>query len=125
MSALKRLVCVQCPLGCKISVELSDTNRILSIVGNRCPRGEEYARDELENPKRVLTTSVRVLNGEYPLVSVKTNKPVPKNLVPELMKTIRNLKVEAPIECGSVLVEDVLGTGADLVATRTVRRAKG
>ena len=119
---LKNIVCVQCPIGCKIKVELNEDGHIKSISGNRCPRGVEYAKDEIRDPKRVVPTSIRVLNGELPLASVKTDKPIPKRFIPELMKIVREIKVEAPVRVGDIVVKDLFGTRANLVVTRTVRR---
>ncbi|MBC7109058.1 MAG: DUF1667 domain-containing protein [Methanomassiliicoccales archaeon] len=116
-----RLVCIACPLGCELLVR-EDSGRVL-VQGNRCTRGEAYAREEMTDPKRVLATSVKVLGGDYPLVSVRTDRPVPKRLIPEIMAFIRTLRVEAPVELGQIIVEDLLGSGAKLLATRTVRRA--
>ncbi|PLV60165.1 DUF1667 domain-containing protein [Thermotoga sp. KOL6] len=118
----KNVVCVQCPIGCKIKVELTDDGHIKSITGNKCPRGLEYAKDEIQDPKRVVPTSIRVLNGELPLASVKTDKPIPKRFIPELMKIVKEVKVEAPVKAGDVVLKDLFGTGANLVVTRTVRR---
>lgn len=115
----KRLICVSCPVGCEITVEL-EGERVVSVAGNRCPRGEAYAREEAVEPRRVLATSVKVLGGELPLVSVKTDRPVPKRLIPKIMELVRSLSISAPVEVGQVLAEDVLGTGANLVATRAV-----
>ncbi|MCD6551556.1 DUF1667 domain-containing protein [Thermotoga sp.] len=119
---LKNIVCVQCPIGCKIKVELNEDGHIKSIIGNRCPRGVEYAKDEIRDPKRVVPTSIKVLNGELPLASVKTDKPIPKRFIPELMKIVREIKVEAPVRVGDIVVKDLFGTRANLVVTRTVRR---
>jgi len=74
--------CVSCPLGCLLRVELKD-GKIERIEGNRCPRGEAYAREEITDPKRVLATSVKALGGDYPLVSARTDRPIPKRLIPE------------------------------------------
>jgi CxxC motif-containing protein len=100
-------------------VELKD-GKIERIEGNRCPRGEAYAREEITDPKRVLATSVKVLGGDYPLVSVRTDRPIPKRLIPEIMEIVRGLCVKAPVEIGQVLVANLAGTGANLIATRRV-----
>lgn len=118
---IRELTCVSCPVGCTIRVELFG-NAILHIQGNRCPRGKAYAQEEITDPKRILTTSIKVLHGDYPLVSVRTDRPIPKRLIPEVMAAIRALCVEAPVEMGQVLITDVLGTGANILATRTVQK---
>lgn len=117
---IREITCVCCPVGCKLRIEVYGA-AISHVQGNRCPRGEAYAKEELTNPKRILTTSVKVVDGEYPLVSVRTDQPIPKQLIFDVMRLIRNLSVRAPVEIGQVLLEDILGTGARLIATRTVR----
>lgn len=119
---IRTLTCISCPLGCTLRVEL-DEGSLIKIEGNRCPRGASYAREEVIDPKRVLSTSVRVVGGDYPLVSVRTDRPIPKRLLLEAMKQIRTLIVEAPIEIGQVVIADLLNTGANVVATRVVRSA--
>ena len=119
----KKLICVSCPVGCEISVK-TEGDRVVEITGNRCPRGETYARQETIAPMRVLPTSVKVCNGEWPLVSVKTDRPVPKHLIAEIMELVRALAVEAPVDIGQVIAEDLLGTDANLVATRNVQRIR-
>ena len=119
----KKLICVSCPIGCEITVEI-ENSVVTKVSGNRCPRGEAYARQEAVDPMRVLPTSVRVIGGELPLVSVKTDQPVPKRLIWQIMEYIRTLSVNAPVKVGQVLVEHVLGTKANLIATREVRLAQ-
>lgn len=75
-----------------------------------------------QRSERVVPTSIRVLNGELPLASVKTDRPIPKRFIPELMKIVREIKVEAPVKSGDIVLKDLFGTGANLVVTRTVRR---
>jgi len=116
---IREFPCVSCPVGCLLHVELKE-GKIKRIEGNRCSRGEAYAREEIADPKRVLATSVKVLGGDYPLVSVRTDRPVPKRLIPEIMEVVRKLWAKAPVEIGQVLVSDVAGTGANLIATRRV-----
>lgn len=112
-------MCVSCPVGCEINVDI-DQGSIVHLEGNRCPRGEDYARQEAVEPKRVLATSVRVAGGTYPLVSVRTSTPVPLERIPDMMEHIKRLTVSAPVRLGQVLDRELLGTQADLVATRDV-----
>jgi len=118
----KRLICVSCPIGCEITVRL-EQGTITEVSGNRCPRGETYARQEAVDPMRVLPTNVKVLHGALPLVSVKTDRPVPRRAIEAIMRRVRALSVEAPVGAGQVLADDLPGTDAKLVATRTVERA--
>jgi len=116
---IREFTCVSCPIGCSLRVEQQQDGS-LKISGNRCPRGETYAREEVIDPKRVLATNVKVIGGTYPLVSVRTDRPVPKRLIPEIMNLVRNIEVLAPVQLGQVIAENLLGTGAKLIATRTV-----
>jgi len=97
-----------------------DGERILKIEGNMCPRGEEYAKQEVTEPKRIVISVVKVNGGEIPTVSVKTKKPVPKRCISKIMKILSRIKVDAPVSMGQIIVEDVCGT--DIIATRDVKR---
>ena len=119
---VKKLTCISCPIGCELSVSLDESGKILKIEGNRCPRGKEYAITEITNPQRILPISVKVEDGEMELVSAKTDKPVPKKKMYEIIEYIKKLKVKAPVKRGDLIVEDILGTGANLIATRTVNK---
>ncbi|HEC76258.1 MAG TPA: DUF1667 domain-containing protein [Thermoplasmatales archaeon] len=114
-----RITCIVCPIGCKIVANKKD-DKIEIVGGNKCKRGEKYAIDEILHPKRMVTTSVFVKNGEYPLVSVRTSQPVPKEKVMEIVKEMKKISLEAPVKCGDVIVKNVAGTDADIIATRTV-----
>jgi len=116
----REVVCVLCPLGCKIRIELDEEGNILSVSGNRCPRGKKYAEDEIKDPKRVVTTSVKVLNGKLPLASVKTDGPIPKKYIFELMKILKDVKVKAPVSIGDVVVRNIFKTNVNVVITRSV-----
>ena len=113
----KEFVCIVCPRGCPLSIDL-DT---LEVTGNTCKRGEEYAKAEVTNPTRVITSSVRVNNREDRLVSVKTNNPVPKGKIFEVMKEINKVSVPAPTHIGDVVIKNVLGLeGVDVVITKNI-----
>lgn len=116
----KKLVCISCPVGCELTVVLEGKD-VVSVSGNRCPRGEEYARSEAVEPRRVLITLVRVEGGVDRVVSVKTDRPIPLRLFPRAMERVRKLSVRAPVKIGTVIAEDFLATGANLVATRFAR----
>jgi len=118
---MEKIVCVLCPMGCKIKYDALN-GKIVSLEGNRCPRGISYLEDELREPKRIVPTSAKVINGETSLVSVKTSKPIPRRLIPQFMQVMKKVEVEAPIKVGDVIIKNVLDTGADVIATRTVRR---
>lgn len=113
----KELVCVSCPIGCMLTVELNDKNEVISVRGNTCKRGEQYAKDECTNPVRMLTTTIKVSGGSLPVVPVKTSKPIPKGKMFDCMKVINNEVVDAPVKMGDVLIYNVCDTGVDIVAT--------
>lgn len=113
----KNLTCVACPLGCSITVELDDQGQILSVTGNTCKRGDAYARTEMTNPTRSLTSTVKVEGGRLPVVPVKSAAPVPKSMLFDCMKEINKVVVKAPVHIGDTIIENILGTGVAIVAT--------
>ena len=110
---IKKLTCIECPIGCEMQVEL-DGEKVLSVTGNSCPRGKMYAENEVVCPKRVLTSSVRAVNGE--MVSVKTDKPIKKTEIFAVMEKVNLVKCKLPVKIGDVLVENI-SDDANLVAT--------
>ena len=115
------LTCICCPMGCNLRAEL-DGDSILSVTGNGCKRGDEYARQECIAPVRVITASVPVVGGKLARVSVKTAAPVPKDRIFDVMDAIRRISAQAPVAIGDVLCENIANTGANLVATRNAER---
>lgn len=113
----KNLTCVACPLGCSITVELDDNGGVVSVTGNTCKRGDAYARTEMTNPTRSLTSTVKVNGGEHPVVPVKSAAPVPKTMLFDCMKEINKVTLTAPVKIGDTVIENILGTGVDIVAT--------
>lgn len=111
------LICVSCPFGCAISVDLDDKGSVLSVTGNTCKRGEQYAISECTNPVRVLTTTMKVNGGSLAVVPVKTSAPIPKGKMFDCMKTINNEVVDAPVRMGDILICNICDTGADIIAT--------
>ena len=113
---MEKLKCVRCPLGCTLRIVVKEDG--IEVHGNKCPRGVEFASQEMEDPRRILTTSVKVEGGVLPLVSVKTSDAVPRSKIPQLMEHIKKMSVKAPVRIGDVLERDILGLGVDLLATR-------
>ena len=111
----KELTCIVCPRGCRLTI---DDN--LNVTGNSCPRGAQYAKDEMNNPKRMITSIVRVKNRENMMVSVKTSTSIPKGKIFEVMAEIEKVSVNAPVHIGDIVIKDVLGTGSDIVATKEI-----
>ena len=119
----KTYTCILCPNGCEIEVRF-ELSEILSVSGNKCPKGKEYAEQETKNPLRGLTSSVLVEGGELPLCSVRLTAPIPKGRIFDVMKEIRKCRVAAPVRAGQVLLPDVLGLGSHVIATRDVKKEK-
>lgn len=117
----KELTCVICPLGCSLTGEYTQ-KVIQSIKGNQCKLGLEYARKEIFNPERTLTTTVRVKNGRLPLVSVRSNKPIPKERLLEAMDLLAKIEVTAPVRIRDKIIENLLDTGIDIIATSNVEK---
>ncbi len=114
MMEQKNLTCIVCPLGCRMTAEM-DGGCVLQLTGATCRRGESYARAELTDPQRTLTTTMRVIGAG--LVPVKSKGTLPKALIMDSMKVINATKVKAPVEAGDVVIHNILGTGVDIVAT--------
>lgn len=117
---IKSLTCIECPKGCKISVDF-DGDKINSITGFQCKKGEAYAREEVADPKRILTSAVLTKGLELKMLPVRTNKPIPKSKLMEAMeeiKKIKKIRQGKPVETGDVIKKDFIVQGVDLVATR-------
>ena len=119
---LKHLICIGCPLGCRLTVETAGAD-ILRVKGNTCKNGEAYARKELTNPTRILTTTVRVTGGVLPAVSVKTAGDIPKGKLMDCVGALKDITVAAPVVLGQVILENAAGTGVAVIATRQVEAA--
>ncbi len=119
----KNLICINCPLGCPLTVAL-EGGEVKTVTGNTCPRGDAYARKELTNPTRIVTSTVKVKGGKLAMASVKTAADIPKGKIFDCVRAIRDIELEAPVAIGQVVLADVCGTGVDIVATKNVP-AKG
>jgi len=113
---MRKITCIECPMGCEIEVEVLD-GKAVSIKGNTCPRGKLYAENEVSCPKRVLTSTVMSRQGK--LVPVKTDAPVKKDEQFNLMKKINGLTIDLPVKIGDVIVFD-FADGANLVVSGNV-----
>ena len=111
----RNLTCIVCPRGCQLTVELGQDGAVLSVAGNSCPRGKQYAIDECTHPMRTVTSTVRTSDGG--VIPVKTSAAIPKEKMMECMKVINAATVRLPAEIGDVVVKNILDTGADLVVT--------
>ena len=115
----KELICIGCPLGCNLTVEM-DGGQVVSVNGNTCKRGDDYARKELTDPRRIVTSTVPVAGGNLPVVSVKTASDIPKGKIRECRCALKGVTLTAPVQIGDVIVENVADTGVDVVATKSI-----
>lgn len=115
----RELICIGCPMGCPLTVEL-ENGEIVSVSGYTCKRGDVYARKEVTNPTRIVTSTVMGEGGRADMVSVKTKEDIPKDKIFACVKALKGITVKAPVHIGDVILKDVAGTGVDIVATKDV-----
>ncbi|MBE5799406.1 MAG: DUF1667 domain-containing protein [Clostridiales bacterium] len=113
------LICIGCPLGCPLTVEM-EAGEVKTVAGNTCPRGVAYAKKELTNPTRIVTSTVRVAGGKLAMVSVKTESDIPKGKIFECVKALKDVEMIAPVKIGDIVIENVAGTGVNVIATKNV-----
>jgi len=117
----KELVCIGCPMGCPLEVEL-EGDKVIKVIGNVCKRGEDYGIKECTNPTRIVTSSVSVEAGEIDVVPVKTQGDIPKEKIFDVVEVLKDISIPAPVNVGDIIVENICGTGVNIVATRKVNR---
>jgi CxxC motif-containing protein len=115
-------LCINCPLGCTVELTEED-GEILEIAGAECKVGEKYAAEEFRDPRRKVSTTVRVAGGSLPLLPVVSVAPIPKRMVREAVKVLAEVVVDAPVADGQVVYRDILGTGVDVVSSRKLERS--
>lgn len=122
MDAEKRhFTCVTCPIGCEIDVELQGSD-VVSIKGDKCAKGKEFVLQELAEPMRILTTTIRIKGAKWAMLPVRTDKPIPKRLLFRVIKELANIELQAPVKISDVIIGDTAGTGSNIVATRNMKR---
>lgn len=115
----KKIICVRCPKGCEITTTL-DGYSINYIEGNTCKLGIDYVNNEIKDPRRILTTTVKVINGVHPLVAVWTDKPIPKNKIFQLVEALKKVELKAPIELDRIVLENIFNLGINVVTSGKV-----
>lgn len=121
LSTIRIIRCIVCPTGCEIKIK-KDSSDNVTFEGYTCDRGLEYAQQEFYEPKRILTSTMQVEHGFLPLIPVRTDKAILKDRLKNVLKEIAKVKVEAPIKMGDILIENVLGLGANIIASRDLNR---
>ena len=115
---IKNLTCIVCPINYNLETEV-EGNTVKKVSGNECKRGDLYARSEIAQPVRTLTTTVLTDDGR--LLPVRTDKPIPKDLIFECMKEINRQTVSLPIKIGDVIIENIVKTGANIISSKNMR----
>lgn len=115
----RELICIGCPMGCPIVVKMED-GKVVSVTGNTCPRGDAYARKEVTDPTRIVTTTVRVADGKVSMINVKTEYDIPKDKIFDCIVALRGVTIKAPVQIGDIVLENVAGTGVNIVAAGNV-----
>lgn len=115
------LTCIGCPLGCSLITTI-ENDEVISVTGNSCKIGFEYAKEECTHPTRILTSTIPVMKGAFSRVSVKTDHPIPKEKIMECMAAIKKIQVRAPINRGDTICKNLAHTGISLIATQTVSK---
>lgn len=115
----RELTCIGCPLGCALTVSL-ENQTVVSVEGNTCRRGDDYARKEVTNPTRIVTSTVRVKGGKDAVAAVKTKQDIPKSKIFDCVKALKDITVNAPVKISDVILKDAAGTGVDIVASSNV-----
>ena len=113
---MKELICITCPKGCHLKVD----EETFAVSGNACPRGAAYGANEIRNPVRVVTSTV-IVDGPSRRLPVKTDRPIPKGKMFEVMEEIAKVRVQAPVKVGDVLIPNVAGTDGNVVATKSLQ----
>lgn len=116
---IEEIICIGCPMGCSLKVEINGDQ--LLVEGNQCKRGETFARDEIENPKRSLTTTVRTIFKEMPLLPVRTEGDIPKDKIFQAMEVLNKVLIKEEVSCGDIIVKDILGSGCNVIATGRIK----
>ncbi|MGB9768991.1 MAG: DUF1667 domain-containing protein [Dictyoglomus sp.] len=119
---MRKLTCIICPLGCNLIIEESEE---IKITGNKCPKGIKYALEEIKNPKRVVTTTVKVKGGIYPVIPVKTSSPIPKDYIFPLLEELAEIELTAPVPIGFKVLENIFNLGIDVITTKEMKVKKG
>lgn len=119
MSEKRHFTCIGCPMGCPLELIIVE-GKILEITGNECKRGEDYARQEYTDPRRMVSTTVTCISGLWPRLPVKTAESVPKDKVIAVVRILHTLEIKAPVQMDQVILDDVAETGIAVIATRSL-----
>jgi len=123
--SVKELTCIGCPLGCALTVTLEETKNgieVTNVTGNTCPKGAIYAKKEITNPTRIVTSTVCVSGGTSAMVNVKTASDIPKSKIFDCVEALKGITVAAPVKIGDIILANVAETGVDVIAARSISK---
>lgn len=116
------MTCIVCPQGCRLLIDIDEETNEITVSNHKCNRGPIYAKKELTNPTRFLTATIQIRNANHKRLPIKSSVEVPKHEIFNIMRKINEIVVDAPVLCGDVVYENILGLGIDLVATRDMSK---
>lgn len=117
---MAEIICIVCPIGCHLTV---DEENDYKVTGNQCHRGAIYGKQELQNPVRTITSTIKINAASHPRLPVKTSGAIPKGKIFDIMHLINQTEVTAPVSVGEVIIPNILETGVDIVATRSMKKS--
>ncbi len=119
----RQIICIECPHGCVLDVDI-ENDKVIKVIGNKCPKGEIYANSEVQNPVRFFTSTVLCLRLDLKMLPVRTTRPIPKAKLLEAGMEVKKIRITNPVSAGQVIENNFLGLGVDLVATRSALAGK-
>ena len=121
MPAIYEIICIECPLACRVSLSVDEAGKISESVGYQCRVGKRYSEKEYKSPKRILTTVVKTSDSVRHVLPVRTDKPVPKGMLKQCVQSLADIRVKPPLKVGEIIVSNVLNTGADVICSDDLR----
>ena len=112
----KNLICIVCPMGCRLNVTGSLDD--LKVSGGKCPKGDKYAFDEITNPMRMVCTTVKIEGGIHPVIPVKTDNVIPDKYKLDVVRAVKDITLKSPVKMGDIIISDLFGTGVNIVLER-------
>lgn len=120
----RTMPCITCPMSCQLDVVIDEVSHVIKVSGNQCERGVKYAKSEINNPIRMISTTIRIDKALHPLLPVITSKVVPKNRIFDIIKACNQIKIQAPIQINDVIIHNPCGIDVDVIATRSYDEVK-
>lgn len=120
----KEIICISCPIGCHLNVSWDENSKLekqsIKVEENKCSRGENYGREEIMAPKRVITATCSIDSVHMQRIPVKSTDALLKEYMTELIGDIYKLNIKAPVKTGDIVIKNFKNTGIDIVTTRSL-----